>query len=143
MSKEGTIHLTYWREYEDSEERYDPYFKSHNTIFRNVPLSQLTRLNSKELKEKVKAFCDKNYKETASNFTGDSGVDMIVGSEYYYTYGQEFKLDKEDRDYNIFLNDYGQKWNGRQFFKYDFKPEMMKGYQHDWYIEFHRWSKRD
>lgn len=131
MSKEGTIHLTYWREYEDSEERYDPYFKSHNTIFRNVPLSQLTRLNSKELKEKVKAFCDKNYKETASNFTGDSGVDMIVGSEYYYTYGQEFKLDKEDRDYNIFLNDYGQKWNGRQFFKYDFKPEMMKGYQHD------------
>ena len=131
MSKEGTIHLTYWREYEDSEERYDPYFKSHNTIFRNVPLSQLKRLNSKELKEKVKAFCDKNYKETASNFTGDSGVDMIVGSEYYYTYGQEFKLDKEDRDYNIFLNDYGQKWNGRQFFKYDFKPEMMKGYQHD------------
>ena len=131
MSKESTIHLTYWREYEDSEERYDPYFKSHNTIFRNVPLSQLTRLNSKELKEKVKAFCDKNYKETASNFTGDSGVDMIVGSEYYYTYGQEFKLDKEDRDYNIFLNDYGQKWNGRQFFKYDFKPEMMKGYQHD------------
>ena len=131
MSKEGTIHLTYWREYEDSEERYDPYFKSHNTIFRNVPLSQLTRLNSKELKEKVKAFCDKNYKETASNFTGDSGVDMIVGSEYYYTYGQEFKLDKEDRDYNILLNDYGQKWNGRQFFKHDFKPEMMKGYQHD------------
>ena len=131
MSKEGTIHLTYWREYKDLEDRYDPWFKSHNTIFRNVPLSQLTRLNSKELKEKVKAFCDKNYKETASNFTGDSGVDMIVGSEYYYTYGQEFKLDKEDRDYNIFLNDYGQKWNGRQFFKYDFKPEMMKGYQHD------------
>ena len=131
MSKEGTIHLTYWREYEDSEERYDPYFKSHNTIFRNVPLSQLTRLNSKELKEKVKAFCDKNYKETASNFTGDSGVDMIVGSEYYYTYGQEFKLDKEDRDYNSFLNDYGQTVNGRQFFKHDFKPKMMKGYQHD------------
>ena len=131
MSKEGTIHLTYWREYEDSEERYDPYFKSHNTIFRNVPLSQLTRLNSKELKEKVKAFCDKNYKETASNFTGRSGVDMIVGSEYYYTYGQEFKLDKEDRDYNSFLNDYGQTVNGRQFFKHDFKPKMMKGYQHD------------
>ena len=131
MSKEGTIHLTYWREYEDSEERYDPYFKSHNTIFRNVPLSQLKRLNSKELKEKVKAFCDKNYKETASNFTGDSGVDMIVGSEYYYTYGQEFKLDKEDRDYNSFLNDYGQTVNGRQFFKHDFKPKMMKGYQHD------------
>ena len=131
MSKEGTIHLTYWRTYEDSEERYDPYFQIHHTIFRNVPLSQLKRLNSKELKEKIKAFCDKNYKETASNFTGRSGVDMIVGSEYYYTYGQEFKLDKEDRDYNSFLNDYGQTVNGRQFFKHDFKPEFTKGYQHD------------
>ena len=87
MSKEGTIHLTYWRTYEDSEERFDPYFKIHHTIFRNVPLSQLSRLNSKELKAKVKAFCDKNYNETADNFVGESGVDMIVGSEYYYTYG--------------------------------------------------------
>ena len=126
MSKEGTIHLTYWREYEDSEERYDPYFQIHHTIFRNAPLSQLIRLNSKELKAKVKAFCDKNYKETASNFTGQSGVDMIVGSEYYYTYGQEFKLNKEDRDYNSLLNDYGQTVNGRQFFKHDFKPELTK-----------------
>ena len=131
MSKEGTLHLTYWREYEDSEAIYDPYFKTHNTIFRNAPLSQLNRLNSKELKEKIKVFCDKNFKETASNFTGQSGVDMIVGSEYYNTYGQEFKLDKEDRDYNSFLNDYGQTVNGRQFFKHDFKPEIKKGYQHD------------
>ena len=47
MSKEGTIHLTYWREYHDPEEYgYDAYFKTHNTIFRNVPLSQLNRLNS-------------------------------------------------------------------------------------------------
>lgn len=131
LTKKGTLHLVYAREYYDSEEKYDPYFFSYHTIFRNLPLSQLNRLNSKSLKEKVKAFCDKNYKETASNFTGDSGVDMIVGSEYYYTYGQEFKLDKEDRDYNSFLNDYGQTVNGRQFFKHDFKPEMMKGYQHD------------
>ena len=53
MSKEGTIHLTYWREYTDPEDRYDPDFPIHHTIFRNVPLSQLTRLNSKELKEKI------------------------------------------------------------------------------------------
>ena len=122
MSKEGTIHLTYWREYDDSEERYDPYFKIHNTIFRNVPLSQLKRLNSKELKEKVKAFCDKNYKETASNFTGDSGVDMIHGSEYYSTwedvYGETAYGDKG------FYKDYSQKWNTRQFFKRDFNPEF-------------------
>ena len=122
MSKEGTIHLTYWREYEDSDE-YDPYFKSHNTIFRNVPLSQLKRLNSKELKQKVKAFCDKNFKETASNFTGDSGVDMIVGSEYYATYGDVFGRDGYGQDGDLFT-DYGQSVNGRQFFKHDFMPKL-------------------
>ena len=123
MSKEGTIHLTYWREYKDFEERYDPYFKSHSTIFRNVPLSQLKRLNSKELKEKVKAFCDKNYKETASNFTGDSGVDMIVGSEYYATYGDVYGKTGYPDDDSLYT-DYGQKWNGRQFFKHDFMPKF-------------------
>ena len=125
MSKEGTLHLTYWREYEDSEERYDPYFNIHFTIFRNVPLSQLKRLNSKELKAKVKVFCDKNYKETASNFTGVSGVDMIVGSEYYKTYNDIYP-DNVNTPYsdNSFYEDYGQKWNGRQFFKHDFMPEF-------------------
>ena len=84
MSKDGTLHLTYWREYYDDEDM--DWFPIHHTIFRNVPLSRLQRLNSKELKAKVKAFCDKNYKETADNFTGTSGVDMIPGSEYYRTY---------------------------------------------------------
>ena len=127
MSKEGTLHLTYWREYEDSEERYDPYFKIHFTIFRNVPLSQLKRLNSKELKAKVKVFCDKNYKETASNFTGVSGVDMIVGSEYYKTYNDVYP-DIVNTPYsdNSFYEDYGQKWNGRQFFKHDFMPKFTE-----------------
>ena len=127
MSKEGTLHLTYWREYEDSESMYDPYFKTHNTIFRNVPLSQLKRLNSKELKVKVKAFCDKNYKETASNFTGVSGVDMIVGSEYYKTYNDVYP-DIVNTPYsdNSFYEDYGQKWNGRQFFKHDFMPKFTE-----------------
>ena len=123
MSKEGTLHLTYWREYHDPEEYgYDAYFKTHNTIFRNVPLSQLKRLNSKELKAKVKVFCDKNYKETASNFTGVSGVDMIVGSEYYATYADVYGESGMGDD--SFYEDYGQKWNGRQFFKHDFMPEF-------------------
>ena len=126
MSKQGTIHLTYWREYEDSEERYDPYFKIHHTIFRNVPLSQLKRLNSETLKNKIKEYCDKHYNETASNCTGHSGVDMIHGSEYYYTYGEEFDLHEDERDYNCLYHDYGQKVNGRQFFKYDFMPDLTK-----------------
>ena len=127
MSKEGTIHLTYWREYEDPDDKYYNTFQIHCTIFRNVPLSQLKRWNSKELKVKVKAFCDKNYKETASNFTGVSGVDMIVGSEYYKTYNDVYP-DIVNTSYsdNSFYEDYGQKWNGRQFFKHDFMPKFTE-----------------
>ena len=120
MSKESTIHLTYWREYTDPED--NDWFQTHNTIFRNVPLSQLNRLNSKELKAKVKAFCDKNFKETASNFTGSSGVDMIVGSEYYATYADIYGESGMGDD--SFYYDYGQKVNGRQFFKHDFMPKF-------------------
>ena len=126
MSKEGTLHLTYWREYQDPED-YD-WFKIHHTIFRNVPLSQLKRLNSETFKNKVKNYCDKNYTETASNATGESGVDMIHGSEYYYTYGEEFNLHESELDAKSFITDYGQKYNGRQFFKYDFMPEFTEKY---------------
>ena len=34
MTKQGTIHLTYWREYYDSEESgYDAWFKIYYTLF--------------------------------------------------------------------------------------------------------------
>ena len=127
MSREGTIHLTYWREYYDAEEYgYDAWFKIHHTIFRNVPLSQLKRLNSETFKNKIKKYCDKHFNETATNATGNSGVDMIHGSEYYRTYQDEFG-DIAWRDNSLF-NDYGQLYNGRQFFKYDFKPEFTERY---------------
>ena len=128
MSKEGTLHLVYYREYEDSEERYDPYFNIYYTIFRNLPLSQLDRLNNKDFQKKVKEFCDKNFKETASNFTGVSGVEMIHGSEYYRTYEDEFGKDVTDQtgDGKSFVEDYGQKYNTRQFFKRDFNEEVTK-----------------
>ena len=124
MSKEGTLHLVYQREYYDAED-HDRFFINY-TIFRNVPLSQMNRLNNKEFKQKVKEFCDKNYKETASNFTGNTGVDMIHGSEYYYTYGEEFNLRSDELDAKCFVTDYGQKYNTRQFFKHDFMPEFTK-----------------
>ena len=128
MSKEGTLHLVYFREYEDSEERYAPYFNIYYTIFRNLPLSQMNRLNNKDFQKKVKEFCDKNYKETASNFTGVSGVEMIHGSEYYRTYEDEFGKDVTDQtgDGKSFVEDYGQKYNTRQFFKRDFNEEVTK-----------------
>ena len=125
MSKEGTLHLVYFREYEDSEERYDPYFNIYYTIFRNLPLSQLNRLNNKDFQKKVKEFCDKNYKETASNFTGVSGVEMIHGSEYYKTYEDVYGPSGMPDD-KTFFEDYGQKWDTRQFFKHDFNKEVTK-----------------
>ena len=133
MSKQGTIHLTYWREYEDPEQRgYDSWFKIHNTIYRNVPLSQLKRLNSETFKNKIKKFCYERYEESASNFTGHSGVDMIHGSEYYKTYEEEFGEAMGIGD-KSFIIDYGQKWNGRQFFKHDFMPEFTKQLTKDTY----------
>ena len=125
MSKEGTLHLVYYREYEDSEERYDPCFNIYYTIFRNLPLSQLNRLNNKDFQKKVKEFCDKNFKETASNFTGDSGVEMIHGSEYYKTYEDIYGPSGMPDD-KTFYQDYGQKWDTRQFFKHDFNEEVTK-----------------
>ena len=125
MSKEGTLHLVYYREYEDSEERYDPYFNIYYTIFRNLPLSQLNRLNNKDFQKKVKEFCDKNYTEAASNFTGISGVEMIHGSEYYKTYEDVYGPSGMPDD-NTFYQDYGQKYDTRQFFKHDFNKEVTK-----------------
>ena len=48
MSKEGTLHLVYQRRYYDDEDH--DYFFINYTIFRNVPLSQLNRLNNKDWK---------------------------------------------------------------------------------------------
>ena len=123
MSKEGTLHLVYQRQYYDSEE--NDYFFINYTIFRNVPLSQLNRLNNKDFQKRVKEFCDKNYVETASNFTGDSGVEMIHGSEYYKTYEDVYGPSGMPDD-KSFYQDYGQKWDTRQFFKHDFDKEVTK-----------------
>ena len=123
MSKEGTIHLVYQRQYYDDEDH--DYFFINYTIFRNVPLSQLNRLNNKDFQKKVKEFCDKNYVETASNYDNYSEVNMIHGTEYYKTYGDEFGVYGQMGE-NDFYTDYGQKYNTRKFFKHDFNKEITK-----------------
>ena len=123
MSKEGTLHLVYQRQYYDDEDH--DYFFINYTIFRNVPLSQLNRLNNKDFQKKVKEFCDKNYKETASNYDDYSEVNMIHGTEYYKTWGDEFGYNGYSSD-NDFYEDYGQRYNTREFFKYDFNKEVTK-----------------
>ena len=123
MSKDGTIHLVYQRQYYDEEDQ--DFFFINYTIFRNVPLSQLNRLNNKEFKQKVKEFCDKNFKETASNYEDYSEVNMITGDEYYKTYGDEFGETGLPEDKH-FYEDYAQKYDTRQFFKHDFNKEVTK-----------------
>ena len=126
LTKNNTFNLVYKREYQDSESYgYDEFFGTYYTIFRNVPIKFLNKLNDKDFKKKVKTFCDKNYNETATNATGYSEVEILTGDEYYRTYADEFGADIVGDD-NSYFNDYGQLWNTRQFFKYDFAPDLTK-----------------
>ena len=126
LTKNNTFNLVYKREYVDSDSySYDEFFGTYYTIFRNVPIKFLNKLNDKDFKKKVKTFCDKNYNETATNFTNYTEVEILTGDEYYTTYADEFGADIVDND-NSYFNDYGQLWNTRQFFKYDFAPELTK-----------------
>ena len=126
LTKNNTFNLVYKREYVDSDnQQYDDYFPIYYTIFRNIPIKFLNKINTDNLKKKVKTFCDKNFKETATNATGYSEVEILTGDEYYRTYADEFGADIVDND-NSYFNDYGQLWNTRQFFKYDFAPDLTK-----------------
>lgn len=122
-TKNNTFNLVYKREYQDSED-YD-FFPIYYTIFRNVPIKHLKTLNTKSNFKKVKTFCDKNFIETATNATNHSEVEILTGDEYYRTYEDEFGGDITEYD-KSFFNDYGQLWNTRQFFKYDFAPDLTK-----------------
>ena len=123
LTKNNTFNLVYKREYQDSED-YD-FFPIYYTIFRNIPIKFLNKFNSDVFKRKVKTFCDKNFNETAKNATGYSEVEILTGDEYYRTYEDEFGGEIVEWDQSFF-NDYGQLWNTRQFFKYDFAPELTK-----------------
>ena len=128
MTKGSSLNLVYGIEYYDEEDM--EYFHIYHTIFRNVPLSQLNGLNDKEFQKRIKTYCDKHYTESAVNATGSSKVEMIHGDKYYETYedvfGEDVVIDKD----NALFNDYGQLWNGRQFFKYDFAPMLTQQYEH-------------
>ncbi len=84
MTKGSSLNLVYGIEYYDEEDM--EYFHIYHTIFRNVPLSQLNRLNDKEFQKRIKTYCDKHYTESAVNATGSSKVEMIHGDKYYETY---------------------------------------------------------
>ena len=97
----NTMHLVYGAEHYDEEEKYDPYFMSWHTIYRNMDI------------------------------TGTTKLEIIFGDEYYQTFGDEYDLDPKEDDYMCLYNDYGQIFNGRQFFKKDYNPELTK--KHNFY----------
>jgi hypothetical protein len=125
LNKNNTIHLVYAREYE-SDERNEPYFYSYNTVFRNVHFSKLDKL--KKFVDKICKYCDTNYTERATNFTGNSKVEILTGDEYYETYGDVYGYDNNSDDIR-YINDYGQSYNTRQFFKKDYNPEILETYK--------------
>ena len=103
------------------------FFYIYNTVFRNVPMKHLKTLNT--FKEKVRKYCDSNFTETASNFCGNTTVKIIHGDDYYSTYQDVFGEETVGRDNSLF-NDYGQLWNGRQFFKKDYNPKLTEKYSY-------------
>jgi len=128
-NKNMKYHLVYGREYQDSDERYDEFFFIYNTIFRNVPAKLVPMLMS--FKDKIKKYCDNNYNEDATNFVGNTIVKILSDKEYYKTYEDAFG-DTAYGDNSLF-NDYGQLWNTRQFFKYDFNPKVIEDYKMKFY----------
>jgi hypothetical protein len=119
-------HLVYGREYLDSSEKYDPYFYSYSTIFRNVPADLVPTLMS--FKDKIKNYCDKNYKEEATNFQNRTVVKILSDKDYYETYKDVYGEETLFNDTDNLFNDYGQRYNTRQFFKYDFDSEFTEKY---------------
>ena len=122
MTKGSSLNLVYGIEYYDEDDM--EYFYIFNTIFRNVPLSQLNRLNNKEFKKRIKTYCDKHYIESAVNATGSTIVEMIHGDKYYETYEDVFG-DVAEADDKKMWTDYGQQYD-RQSLRKDFNPQLTR-----------------
>ena len=124
---QNTINLVYGVEFTSTDENdYGETFFIYNTIFRNVHQNKNVYLNS--IKDRVKKYCDKNLEETATNFTGNTKVEVVLGEDYYRTYAEVFELDSDEgQDYNL-SDDYGQTYNTRQFFKRDYNPKITELY---------------
>ena len=59
----NNFHVVYQREYEDSEDVYEPYFLSTFTIFKNVPFSYKRLQTIQKKSNALKKILDAEYKE--------------------------------------------------------------------------------
>jgi hypothetical protein len=119
-----SFNIVYKREYADPEDNGE-YFWSSSTIYRNVPISKIKFYRKQLLK--LKSIMDKRYVEDATNFVGNTGIEIIYPDEYYQTYEDVFG-DTAQNDKALF-NDFGQLWNTRQGFRKDFDPNLTKNYK--------------
>lgn len=119
-----SFNIVYKREYTDPEDNGDTFWGS-STMYRNVPISKIKYYRKNLLK--FKDYMDKSYKEDATNFIGNTGIEIVYPDEYYQTYEDVFG-DTAAGDKSLF-NDYGQLWNGRQGFRKDFDPDLTKNYK--------------
>ena len=79
LTKNNTFNLVFAKEYQDPDDH--DYFPVYHTIFRNVPIKYLNRMNNDAFKNKVKAFCEKNYKDAANFLYLGRGYNFPVALE--------------------------------------------------------------
>ena len=98
LTKNNTFNLVYKREYVDSDnQQYDEYFPIYYTIFRNIPIKFLDKINTDNLKKKVKTFCDKNFNENVrprvlAKFREMNGENAFEGTNTEFVMGHVFKM---------------------------------------------------
>jgi len=126
MTKElyKTFNIVYKREYQDPEDGSDTFWSS-STLYRNVPIHKIKYYRRRLLM--FKDYMDKFYKEDATNFLGNTGIEIIYPDEYYQTYEDVFGPETAAGDDNLF-NDFGQLYQ-RQGFRKDFDPDLTKNYK--------------
>jgi len=118
-----SFNIVYKREYQDPEDGSDTFWSS-STLYRNVPISKIKYYRKRLLM--FKDYMDKIFKEDATNFLGNTAIEILYPDEYYQTY-EDVWPDTAAGDKSLF-NDFGQLYQ-RQGFRKDFDPDLTKNYK--------------
>jgi len=117
-----SFNIVYKREYQDPEDGSDTFWSS-STLYRNVPISKIKYYRKRLLM--FKDYMDKIFKEDATNFLGNTAIEILYPDEYYQTY-EDVWPDTAAGDKSLF-NDFGQLYQ-RQGFRKDFDPNLTQSY---------------
>ena len=124
----STFNEVYLREYIDPENECET-FSAYETIYRNVPNKYRSKFDNEKMKMKMLKHCDWNYKDSATNFTNVSNIEIKTEKEYYTSFYDVFANSmsehEKEREKKHMWTDYGQS-NDRQSLRKDFNPSMTK-----------------